>query len=56
MAEATTTDPGCGCCRPDPKSTPDLIRELQARRDQLDERLRRLEDQASASREPVGVR
>ena len=43
MADASTTDTGCGCCRPEPKTTQDMITELQARRDDLDERLRRLE-------------
>ncbi len=52
MAEATTTDPGCGCCQPPPQTTQDVIRELQARRDDLDMRLARLEER----REPVGVR
>ncbi|HEX2184447.1 MAG TPA: hypothetical protein VHN78_02950 [Chloroflexota bacterium] len=41
--EAVTDDPGCGCCRPDPKTAQDVIRELQARRDDLDRRLARLE-------------
>jgi hypothetical protein len=53
MAEATTTDPGCGCCRPEPKTTQDVVRELQARRAQIDARLRQLE---MADREPVGAR
>ena len=49
----TTTDVGtvdgsCGCCQPEPKTAEDVIRELQARRDDLDRRLRRLE--------PVGAR
>ena len=53
MAEPTTTDPGCGCCRPEAKTTQDVIAELQARRDEIDARLRELE---MARREPVGAR
>ena len=52
MAEATTTDAGCGCCQPEAKTKQDMIRELQARRDDLDKRLRRLE----LGRELVGAR
>lgn len=52
MADAMTTDtdPGCGCCRPETKSTVDVVRDLEARRDDLDARLARLAD-----REPVGA-
>jgi hypothetical protein len=45
MADATSTmtvtvsDSGCGCCRPEPKTTQDIIRELESRRDALDARL-----------------
>jgi hypothetical protein len=45
MADATSTstvtvsDSGCGCCRPEPKTTDDMIRELESRRDALDARL-----------------
>ena len=45
MADATSTttvtvsDSGCGCCRPEPKTTNDVIRELESRRDALDARL-----------------
>ena len=47
MADATSTmtvtvsdsDSGCGCCRPEPKTTEDIIRELESRRDALDARL-----------------
>ena len=53
MAEATTTDPGCGCCRPEPKTSEDVIAELKARRDEIEARLRQLE---MAKREPVGAR
>ncbi len=53
MAEATTNNLGCGCCQPPPSTTEDLIRELQARRDDLDARLARLEWRR---REPVGAR
>ena len=53
MAEATTTDAGCGCCQPEPKTTQDIINELRARRDELDARLRRLE---MGRREMVGAR
>jgi hypothetical protein len=43
MADATTTDSGCGCCRPEPKTAADVVRELEARREELDRRLSRLE-------------
>ena len=36
---ATVSDSGCGCCRPEPKTTEDIIRELESRRDALDARL-----------------
>ena len=45
MADATSTmtvtvsDSGCGCCRPEPKTTQDIIRDLESRRDALDARL-----------------
>jgi hypothetical protein len=52
LVEATTTEAGCGCCRPEPKTTQDLISELRARRDDLDARLGRLESR----REPVAAR
>ena len=45
MAEATSittvtaSDSGCGCCRPEPKTTQDVIRELETRRDALEARL-----------------
>ena len=47
MADATPTttvmvsDSGCGCCRPEPRTTDDIIRELEGRRDALDARLAR---------------
>jgi hypothetical protein len=53
MAEATTTDPGCGCCQPEVKNTQDVVEELRARRATIDARLRELE---LATREPVGAR
>ena len=43
----TDSDPGCGCCRPETKTATDVVRDLEARRDDLDRRLARLE--------PVGV-
>jgi hypothetical protein len=48
MGDTQATASGCGCCKPDPKTTADLVRELEDRKDRLDERLRRLE--------PVGAR
>lgn len=48
MDENEAIDSGCGCCKPDPKTTADVVRELEDRRARLDERLRRLE--------PVGAR
>ena len=39
MADTPTTDSGCGCCRPEPKTAADVIRELEARREALDVRL-----------------
>jgi hypothetical protein len=36
---ATVSDNGCGCCRPEPKTIDDIIRELESRRDALDARL-----------------
>ena len=46
MAESTpsraTSDSGCGCCRPESKTTDDIIRELESRRDVLDARLARV--------------
>ncbi|HEX6597222.1 MAG TPA: hypothetical protein VF045_09815 [Acidimicrobiales bacterium] len=48
MGDTEAMDSGCGCCKPDPKTTDDLVRELEDRRARLDERLRRLE--------PVGAR
>jgi hypothetical protein len=53
MAEATTTDPGCGCCQPEVKTSQDVVNELRARRDAIDARLRELE---MARREPVAAR
>ena len=53
LAEATTTDAGCGCCQPEAKTKQDMIRELEARRDELDERLRRLD---VSGRDLVGAR
>jgi hypothetical protein len=50
--QASTTDAGCGCCQPEPKTTQDLIGELQARRQELDARLQRLE----SLHEPVAAR
>ena len=35
----TVSDTGCGCCRPEPKTTDDVIRELESRREALDARL-----------------
>lgn len=49
MADATTNDSSCGCCRPEPKTEAQVVRELEARRDDLDRRLSRLE-LAGASR------
>jgi hypothetical protein len=43
MTDETTNDPGCGCCRPEAKTKDDVVRELQARRDDLERRLQRLE-------------
>lgn len=42
-------DPGCGCCRPEAKTEQDVVRELQARRDDLDRRLQRLEERQLVS-------
>jgi hypothetical protein len=48
MADATSTstgtvsDSGCGCCRPEPKTPNDIIRELESRLDALDTRLARV--------------
>ena len=36
---ATANDSGCGCCRPEPRTTEDIIRELESRRNVLDARL-----------------
>jgi hypothetical protein len=38
----TSSDTGCGCCTSDPKTTDNVIRELESRRDSLDARLARL--------------
>lgn len=50
MGNATATisvttsdsDTGCGCCTSDPKTTDDVVRELESRRESLDARLARL--------------
>jgi hypothetical protein len=39
ISTGTVSDSGCGCCRPEPKSTNDIIRELENRLDALDARL-----------------
>ncbi|MGH9222895.1 MAG: hypothetical protein ACRD2W_03630 [Acidimicrobiales bacterium] len=41
--ETATTDDGCGCCRPETKSSDDVVRDLLARRATVEERLQRLE-------------
>lgn len=43
MGETDVSTSGCGCCKPDTKTTADVVRELEERRDRLDERLRRLD-------------
>ena len=43
MGDTDGSTSGCGCCQPDSKTTSDVVRELEERRDRLDERLRRLE-------------
>jgi len=43
MADDATTDDGCGCCRPETKSQDNVVRDLLARREALEDRLRRLE-------------
>ena len=43
MGDTDVSASGCGCCKPDPKTTADVVRELEGRKDRLDERLRRLE-------------
>ena len=50
MSDASSTEASdnCGCCRPPEKTTDDLVSELLARRDALDERLRRLEPVGAA--------
>ena len=35
----TVSDSGCGCCRPEPKTADDVIRELESRREALNARL-----------------
>jgi hypothetical protein len=44
MADTTQSDGSCGCCQPDPKTSVDLIHELEARRETLDARLARIGD------------
>jgi hypothetical protein len=43
MADATPTttvsDSGCGCCKPEPKTTDDIVRDLESRREALNARL-----------------
>lgn len=50
MGDTDTSDGGCGCCRPDPKTAADLVHELEDRRDRVDERLRRLETVGAGAR------
>ncbi|MEW6154010.1 MAG: hypothetical protein AB1673_08500 [Actinomycetota bacterium] len=51
MAEdTTTTDGSCGCCRPEPTTTADVVRGLEARRAAVEERLRSLEPVSAGSR------
>jgi len=50
MAEESVNGSGCGCCQPERKTTEDVRRELESRRDRLDRRLRTL------ARELVGAR
>ena len=46
---ASTTDDGCGCCRPETKSQDDMVKDLLARRAALEERLARLEPVTAGS-------
>lgn len=49
--DTTTADPGCGCCQPEQKTRADVIRDLEARRADVDRRL-----QALGERRLVGAR
>ena len=46
-ARAEEPTPGCGCCVPPPDTVDTRIAELQARRDRLEAKLRRLPTGAS---------
>lgn len=41
-AEAQEATPGCGCCIPPPDTVDKRVAELEARRERLERRLRRL--------------
>lgn len=47
VTDGAAADPGCGCCKPAPlASTDDRVRELEARRDELQRRLADLDGAA----------
>ena len=48
-ATTASTDDGCGCCRPEPKTENDVVRELVDRRNRIEERLARIEPALSGS-------
>ena len=51
MAEdalTATTDDGCGCCRPEAKTSDDVVQALLDRRAKVEERLAKLEPALAA--------
>jgi hypothetical protein len=54
MTDVTPTDDSdnCGCCRPPSQANEDRIGRLLARRDAVDQRLRRLEPASAGLRGP----